>query len=328
MSQPRFVSIMKTMNAFRRTFALFLAGCLLASNWASVNAQASGSEFFDATGHNVQGEFLQFYHKAANPTLIYGYPITEEFMRTDGLKVQYFQRARFEYNPSLPEGQRVELTSIGRELYVPMLQLNFSSLFACRNFEASGFPVCFTFLEFFDANGGLAQFGNPVSPFEYQDNMIVQYFEKARMEWQPWREDGQRVVIADLGRIYFDKMGEDPGLLLPSPPISEGIAPLVLSLQVRAFVQKAVTLTSDLQTIYIIVQDQSTQFVANADCATSVRWPDGHTESTSSRTDQNGVAVVAMQFSNQPQGQVIYADIACTYNGNVGTTSTSFRIWY
>ena len=68
--------------------------------------------------------------------------------------------------------------------------------------------------------------------------------------------------------------------------------------------------------------------MVDADCTTTVRWPDGHSESTTSRTDQNGVAVVAMQFNNQPQGQVIYADVACLYHGNIGTTNTSFRIWY
>ena len=69
--------------------------------------------------------------------------------------------------------------------------------------------------------------------------MIVQYFEKARMEWQPWSENGRRVVIADLGRIYFDKMGEDPGLLQPTPPISADTAPLVLSLQVHGLRAKS-----------------------------------------------------------------------------------------
>ena len=77
-------------------------------------------------------------------------------MRADGLKVQYFQRARFEYHPDLPKGQRVVLPSIGRELYVPMVPLSFLNPFACRNVKAAGYSVCFTFLEFFGANGGLA----------------------------------------------------------------------------------------------------------------------------------------------------------------------------
>jgi hypothetical protein len=319
---------MKSMHKFQRPLAFLLAICLLLSTWGSVNAQTQDFEFFDETGHNVQGEFLAFYRKAGNPTLLYGYPITEEFIRTDGLRVQYFQRARFEYRPELPEGQRIVLTQIGRELYTPTLPLEFSNPFACRTFEQTGYSVCFAFLEFFDAYGGLAQFGAPVSPFEFQDNMIVQYFENGRVEWQPSREDGQRVIVTDLGRIYFDHMAEDPGLLPPVQPMSAGTQPLVLSLQVHAFVEKAVVLSSDLQTIYLVVQDQSTQPIADSDCTTTVHWPDQHSDSTTTRTNQNGVSIVALSFSNQPQGEVIYVDVACVYNGYVGTTSASFRIWY
>jgi len=316
---------MKLMRAIRTVLTLLLLACVLFSTWNSAQAQGQDFEFFDETGHNVQGEFLAFYRKAANPTLLYGYPITEEFTRADGLRVQYFQRARFEYHPDLPE--QVTLTPIGRELYTPTLPLNFSNPFACRSFD-TGYSVCFAFLEFFDAYGGLAQFGQPVSPFEFQDNMLVQYFENARIEWQPMREDGQRVVVTDLGRIYFDRMGEDPGLLPPVQPMSASTQPLVLALQVRAFVEKAVVLTNDTQTIYIAVQDQSTQPIANADCTIAVHWPDQHTDSTVARTNESGVAVAAMAFNNQPQGEVIYVDVSCSYGGNVGATSTSFRIWY
>ncbi len=315
------------MRALYKSLALLLAACLLLSSWGTAHAQTQDFEFFDETGHNVFGEFLAFYQKATNPTLLYGYPITEEFTRADGLRVQYFQRARFEYHPELPEGQRVTLTPLGREIYVSTLPLNFTNPFACRTFD-TGFSVCFAFLDFFNANGELAQFGQPISPFEFQDNMIVQYFENARVEWQPMRENGQRVVVTDLGRIYFDRMAEDPGLLPPVEPLSASTQPLVLSLQVRAFVEKAVVLSNDLQTIYIAVQDQSTQSISGASCTTSIRWPDQHVDTSVNATNQNGLAVVALSFTNQPQGEVIYVDVVCSYNGSSGSTSTSFRIWY
>lgn len=316
------------MQTLKKPFAYLLAVCLLLSSWGLAHAQSQDFEFFDETGHNVRGEFLTFYYRVSNPTLLYGYPLTEEFIRSDGLLVQYFQRARFEYHPELPEGQRVTLTPIGREIYTPILPINFTNPFACRTFEQTGHSVCFAFLEFFDAYGGLTQFGAPVSPFEFQDNMIVQYFENARIEWQPMREDGQRVVVTDLGRIYFDRMGEDAGLLTPVQPLNAGTEPLVLSLQVRAFVEKAVVLSTDLQTIYLAVQDQSTQPIVGAECITTIHWPDGRSESAATLTDQNGLSVVALSFTNQPQGEVIYVDAACSFNGNTGTTSTSFRIWY
>ncbi|HVN15552.1 MAG TPA: hypothetical protein VMT73_07410 [Anaerolineales bacterium] len=271
---------------------------------------------------------MQFYRKAADPTLIYGYPLTEEFTSKDGLKVQYFQRARFEYHPDMPDSQRVQLTPIGANLYTPSIPLTFNNPFSCRLFSETGYSVCFTFLEFFDANGGIAQFGYPVSPFEYKDDVIVQYFQYARFEWQPWNPEGQRVVLTDLGLLYFDKMGEDPGLLPPTAPLDAIIQPQVLSLQIRAFVQKAVTLSSDQQTIFIVVQDQRSQPVSGAQCTTTVRWPDGHSDSNVISVNESGVAIVGLSFSNQPQGKLIYTDVSCSFNGLSGSTTTSFRIWY
>ncbi len=53
---------------------------------------------------------------------IFGLPISSEMAEklTDGIThtVQYFEKARFEYHPNLPDGQRVVISSLGR-LYAP-----------------------------------------------------------------------------------------------------------------------------------------------------------------------------------------------------------------
>ena len=311
----------------RRIFAVAFSFVLLASNWASVYAQTLDSKYFSETGHNVKGEFYKFYSSNPNATFLYGYPITEEFINKDGLTIQYFQRARFEYHPELSEGQKVILTSLGRETFVSTGPLSVSNAFACRTYAETGYPVCFAFLEFFDQFGGTAQFGLPISSFEYHENMIVQYFENARLEWQPWKPEGQRVVVSDLGRVYFDQLGEDPGLLPPVKP-NDNSQGAVLNLQVRAFVWKAVTLSSDTQLIFVIVQDQNLQPVANSSCTTTVHWPDGRNETSVLTTNSNGVGILSLSFSTQPYGSLIYTDVTCTYNGLSSTTTTSFRIWY
>src|SRR5688572_16669635 len=186
--------------------------CLLAGSWVSAQAQAVDSRYFSETGHNVSGEFLKFYEGNPNAIFLYGYPITEQFTSKDGKTVQYFQRARFEYHAEFPVGQRVLLTTVGRETFVSTGPVNVSGAFACRDYAETGYAVCFSFLEFFDTYGGTSQFGYPISSFEYHEDKIVQYFEKARLEWQPWRPEGQRVVVADLGRVYFDQLDEDPAL--------------------------------------------------------------------------------------------------------------------
>lgn len=311
----------------QRIFSFLLVCFLLGTTWGSAHADTLDFKYFTETGHNVQGEFLKFYNANANATLLYGYPITEQFVSKDGKTVQYFQRARFELHTDLPEGQRVQLTALGREIYKPASPLNVNNSFACKSFSENSFPVCFAFLEFFEPYGGVAQFGLPISPFEYHDNMIVQYFEKARFEWQAWKTEGQRVVISDLGRIYFDKLGEDPGFLPQVKPL-DNTPTAVNTLQVRAFVWRAVTLANDSQIIYVIVQDQAMQVVSNAVCASVVHWPDGRTESSNINTNTNGVGIVTLSFSDQPYGSLISADVSCAFEEHLGTTTTSFRIWY
>ncbi|MBI5825362.1 MAG: hypothetical protein HZB18_15140 [Chloroflexi bacterium] len=311
----------------RRSFTFFAAIYLLSASWAPVFAQTQDSKYFSETGHNVKGDFLKYYNANPNATFLYGYPITEEFTSRDGKTVQYFQRARFEYRGELPEGQRIQLTTLGELTFVSTGPLNVNNTFACRVYAQTGYSVCFAFLEFFDQYGGLTQFGYPISGFEYHENKIVQYFEKARLEWQPWKNEGQRVVVSDLGRIYFDKLSEDPGLLAPVKPIDNS-PQVTTNLQVRAFAWKAVTLATDTQLIFVIVQDQNLQPIANSGCTAVVHWPDGRTEPTSIATNSNGVGIVSLSFLNQPYGSLIYIDVTCTANGLSATTTTSFRIWY
>jgi hypothetical protein len=311
----------------RRSLTVLLAFCLLSITWASVFAQTLDFKYFAETGHNVKGEFLKFYNNNPNASILFGYPITEEFITKDGLTVQYFQRARFELSPQLPEGQRTAVTPIGSVMYVPQEPMNVSgNALACRTF-ANGFEVCYDFLTFFDKYGGLAQFGNPISSFEYRENKIVQYFEKARFEWQPGRPEAQRVVLSDLGRIYFDKLGEDPALLPSVKPIDNSQS-AILSLKTHTFVKKAVTLADDSQSIFIIVQDQNLRPVSNAACNATITWPDKHTDLANINTNSNGIAIIPITFTKQPHGSMVYTHVTCTYNNLKSSTVTSFRIWY
>lgn len=311
----------------RRFLTLALAFCLLSVTWASAFAQTLDFKYFAETGHNIKGEFLKFYNSNPNALSIFGYPITEEFTTKDGLTIQYFQRVRFELSPQLPEGQRVVLTPIGSVIYVAQEPMSVSgNALACRKFS-TGFEVCYDFLAFFDKYGGVAQFGNPISSFEYRDNKIVQYFEKARFEWQPGRPEAQRVVLSDLGRIYFDKLGEDPALLPSVKPVDNSQS-AILSLKTYAFMKKAVTLADDTQSIFIVVQDQNRRPVSNAVCNAAVTWPDKHTDTANITTNANGIGIIPFSFTQQTHGNLVYTNVTCSYNNLKASTVTSFRIWY
>jgi hypothetical protein len=317
---------MKPMKAIGRFAALFLVLTIWLTQWGSASAQSADVRYFPETGHQVKGDFLRFYKSSNDPQLVFGYPLTEQMTSKDGKVVQYFQRARFELRPDLPENQRVQLTSVGQTLYQPSNQLKLSNTAGCDLFD-TGYSVCFAFLDFYKANGGAKQFGNPISPFEFHENLIVQYFEKARFEWRADRPEDQRVVITDLGRLYFDQFGEDPARLRPVKPLDATINS-ILSIRIRAFVLKPLTRTSDQQTVYVIVQSQTLQAVSNATGKATISWPDGRTEDYFFTTNSLGLGTVTFNFAEQKKGELVPVDIVVVYQGLPGTTRTSFRIWF
>lgn len=317
---------MNPMKAIWRFTVPMLVLAILLSQWGTAQAQTTAVEFFPETGHSVKGDFLRFYRGVPDPQLVFGYPITEQITSKDGRTVQYFQRARFEWHAELPEDQRVQLSLLGQATYQPADQLNLNNMAGCDLFP-TGYSVCFSFLDFYKDSGGAAQFGNPISPFEFHKNLIVQYFEKARFEWRADRPEGQRVVLTDLGRLYFDQLGESPALLRPVSPLDATINP-ILSIRIRAFVGKSVTRPSGQQTVFVIVQSQTGQAVTNATGKTTIHWPGGRTEDYFFTTDGAGLGSVTFNFSDQKQGELVPIEVFVAYQGMGGKTKTSFRIWF
>jgi hypothetical protein len=313
---------MSSMNVIRRLIASVLALTVLFAGGGTVQAQSADVRYFPETGHYVKGVFLQFYNAAKDPLLVYGYPITEQITARDGKTVQYFQRARFE----LTESNRVQLTPLGTLLYQPRSPLHVNNSNGCEKYP-TGYSVCFTFLDFYKAHGGPNQFGNPISPFESADGLIVQYFEGARFEWRADRGAEKWVVISDLGRLYFDLQKEDPAHLRPLPPPDAAIKP-VLALKARAFVLKAVTLKNGSQTVYVIVQDQTSDALENASVKATVRFTDGSTQEYLFTTNAWGIGQATFDFSNQKPGELVTIEVSVNYQGLTTTTVTSFRIWF
>jgi hypothetical protein len=80
--------------------------------WAKVLPQSSDQLYVPETKHWIRGDFLRFYQNASDPLLLFGYPITDEFVDPEtGLQTQYFQRAQRSRNraadsifPARPDG--------------------------------------------------------------------------------------------------------------------------------------------------------------------------------------------------------------------------------
>jgi hypothetical protein len=300
--------------------------------------------YFEQTGHTVEGDFLATYESASNPELIYGYPISEAYQdQRSGRFIQYFERARFERFPEKPPELRVYITPLGKLLYEHTAELaNPRSIPGCRYFPEAKFYVCYDFLDFFNANGGTAQFGYPISNFEIRDGWIVQNFQRARFEWHPELPSGQKVQLTKLGKQYFDLMGENPARLRPvHPPVGSDIVQPLLDLNVRASFLQAITHTSGEQTIYISVQDQKLMPLANATVTLDISLPSGETNQiiVPQPTDKYGITKFTFDFENLPPG-LVRVIVAATYNldnqGNAlpgqnllsDKTIASFLVWW
>jgi hypothetical protein len=303
---------------------IVLCGLFVTGPGVAYAQDGSTSKYFPETGHNVTAEFWQYYQSVANASLVFGYPLTEAFTDTKtGRKIQYFTRVRFELHPEDPAGQQVHLSPLGSSIYVPGQGVDMFTPIGCRTFR-NGYSVCFAFLDFFDKNGGEAIFGQPISTFQFVNGRIVQYFERARFDWYPEYGEGQKVVLADLGRIYFDVAKENANLLQPVE--HNGIVD-VLKLHTRAFVWKAVTQSNDQQAVYVVVQDQNLSPVLNASVTATVYWSSGVTQQSTLLTNANGVAVFSFPVQNQTYGSLVTVAVQVDYQGMKDSTITSFRVW-
>ena len=308
------------MNTIRRFIIPVLVLVMLMSTKGAAHAQTD-VQYFSDTGHYLRGAFLDYYNAATNPQLVYGSPLTEQFVARDGKTVQYFHKARFELSPE----NKVVLTPLGQLMYEPQNPLPINNTNGCEQYGR--YNVCFTFLEFYKANGADKQFGNPISSFEYENGVIVQSFEGARFEWRANLNTDDWIVLTDLGRLYFDQQKEDPAQLRPASPPDATIRP-ILSLNARAFVLKAVTLKSGSQSIYVIVKDQTSQVVSNATVNAVAHMSDGRDQEFTFFTNTAGVAQTSFNFSDQKPGELITIDITVSYQNISSTTTTSFRVWF
>jgi len=197
---------------FALIFAL-MAGMLMPLGVREVAAVAPmdgpGLVYFPITGHNVAGDFLDFWHENGSIERI-GYPVSEEVRDGAGAK-QYFERGIIQYVPGggLTFGRLGAEAASGRResAFRPLTRGDFGADRPGRRFFSPvGHGITGTFGKYWDENGGVAVFGYPVSePLkesvgENKASITVQYFERARMEL--W---GDQVRIANLGREYVDK---------------------------------------------------------------------------------------------------------------------------
>ncbi|MEW6405767.1 MAG: hypothetical protein AB1649_28580, partial [Chloroflexota bacterium] len=196
-----------------------------------------------------------------------------------------------------------------------------------KTFPETVYKICYDFLDFYEANGGVIQFGYPISDFEIRDGWISQCFQRACFEWHPERPPGEKVFISNLGIEYFNFSGENPRYL--QPRLNSNIAIREVSaLQVHAFVSNPILpLTGNHQELYVIVYDQNFNLLENVFLNYSITLPDGQIiKDVMEQTNHSGLSIERLFISSNSLGTAKIA-VTATFGAIQQQIRASFQIW-
>lgn len=183
--------------------------------------------YFPLTSHSLSDSLL----KAWNTTglMIIGYPISEP-IQENGRTVQYFERARLEDWPEHAGTKwEVQGTLLGTWLaeqkygknrnhpaFAPLPEDATSNTPDRVIFGETRHSLAYGFKDYWDKNGGLWQFGFPISEEFVEDGYTVQYFERARFEYHPEHAGTQfEILLGLLGNDYAKEMK------IPTSPVPQ-----------------------------------------------------------------------------------------------------------
>jgi len=324
-----------------KTRRFVLIGCVLALGFVSAPSFAQQPdpvcdqvEYFAETGHIVCDQFLEFFRTRGGAE-IFGYPITVAFTENDRL-VQYFQRVRMEYHPELLPRYRVQLGLLGTELApadrkapIKASEIPKSNDPDRRYFSQTGHTVQYSFLRFFNRKGGVDLFGYPVTEFYAENDRVIQYFQRALMEWDPNRD---AIVLHNLGEYWIDQHRElqprkDPRGFAPGPSSSVP-TPVVSALHATASVRNAFSGQKDEQTVWVYVNDQSGQPVEGAEVTlTALMFPGGFPISIDP-TDKMGHTETDFKLADLTPGQLVILEARVRYGQLTTKARTFFLVWW
>jgi hypothetical protein len=175
----------------------------------------AGVAYFPPVQHTLRGRF-RAYWEAHGGLAQFGYPLTEEYTEpsaTDGQPylVQYFERNRFEYHPeNAGTPYAVLLGLLGRTVSAgraadPAFAPLAGGPAGVPFFPATGHRLGAEFAAYWQAHGGLAVYGYPISEPVRETSptdgkaYLVQYFERNRLEFHPELPPAFRVSLGLLG---------------------------------------------------------------------------------------------------------------------------------
>lgn len=174
--------------------------------------------YFPVTGHtlNDQMGFLTYWLDHGSVAVL-GYPLSEVFTDQSNMQIQYFERGVLEYHPNNPDPYKVELRSLGRaeSQAQPAIQQGASPASGSVFYPQTGHWMYGPFVSYWQQNGGLMQFGYPISEPQMETNssgqtVMTQWFERARFELNYSVTNYPIVQLGLVGREDAVKQGYLP----------------------------------------------------------------------------------------------------------------------
>lgn len=181
------------------------------------------------TGYTVEGIFLDYWARYGG-LVRFGLPLSPAVRdpASDGLVVQYFERARFEWHPENQAPYDVLLTLLGSAALGNRPERNSAPApcsSACELFPPTGHSLRGIFRRYWLAGGGLPVFGYPLTEELREVNAAdgktytVQYFERARFEHHPeLAGTDYEVLLGHLGREALAPRRDIAGLPVVTIP--------------------------------------------------------------------------------------------------------------
>lgn len=196
------VNVKKQLNwLIVAVLALGLGALLVGPTTTRTANAADDSQFFPETGHTVSGKFLTYWRNNGG-LAAFGYPITDATQQPDAENgqvylTQWFERNSFQLHPEFAGTKyEVELGLLGKRLTSNRIQNDpsFQPTTPKQNyyfFPQTKHNVDSRFYAYWQQNGSLDRLGYPIDEAQQETDpatgkvYLVQWFERARMEYHP-----------------------------------------------------------------------------------------------------------------------------------------------
>jgi glucose/arabinose dehydrogenase len=266
--------------------------------FGSFNAQLvrAASRTFPETGQTVSGRILDFWNQNGSVP-VFGLPISDQRLErtiVGRFTLQHFERNRLELHPENAAPYDVLLGRLGDEVLQRQgrdwrNEPNQGNPLggSCMRFEQTQRDVCGPFLAYWRMHGlqdpklngyqrSLALFGLPLTGVKMERNtsgnqVLTQWFERARFEYHPSNPQAHRVLLGRLGAEHH--MPQTPNGE-PTPYVTVPVAGTDRTLTIpKGF---SITLIAEglRKPRFMALGEDGTVYVAEQDAGEVTRWRD------------------------------------------------------